>query len=91
MCHNLATIKACLLKDVAMPSNHEFERTIHRDGDRLLIESACSVCHESRVVSALDGSIDEWEAGHECLPVSLHKKPSAAAADIAERQAKRKI
>jgi hypothetical protein len=33
---------------------------------RILIESTCVHCGESRLVSHADGSIYEWEHGHRC-------------------------
>lgn len=35
-------------------------------GDRLIIESVCTRCGASKLVSVLDGSLKKWEAGHKC-------------------------
>jgi hypothetical protein len=35
-------------------------------GDRLMIESVCTQCGASKLVSMLDGSLKKWEKGHKC-------------------------
>jgi hypothetical protein len=35
-------------------------------GDRLIIESVCTRCGASKLVSMLDGSLKKWEDGHKC-------------------------
>lgn len=43
-----------------------FRRTLVAEGPRLLIESACALCGESKLVSHHDGSLERWETGHDC-------------------------
>ena len=43
-----------------------FIRTLVWQGPRRLIESVCAQCGASEVVSASDGSLQEWEHGHKC-------------------------
>jgi hypothetical protein len=61
-----------------MPQTLSFAHMPIRIDDRILIESCCAVCGESRIVSAADGSIVEWERGHRCEetvpPLALDKQ-----------------
>jgi hypothetical protein len=43
-----------------------FTRSLVRTELRLMILSTCLTCGEGRLVSSADGSLDEWEDGHEC-------------------------
>jgi len=43
-----------------------FVRRIVREGFRLMIESTCLGCGESRLVSHSDGSLEQWEQQHHC-------------------------
>jgi hypothetical protein len=43
-----------------------FVRRLEQEGDRSLICSECERCHARRIVSAADGSLQEWEDGHRC-------------------------
>jgi len=44
----------------------------YEDPHRVLIESACPQCGASKIASAADGSIQQWEMNHTC-----EKKPQA--------------
>ncbi|HEX3660518.1 MAG TPA: hypothetical protein VHU89_03765 [Acidobacteriaceae bacterium] len=52
-----------------------FARSLVRAEGRLLIYSVCLECGEGQLVSRSDGSLGEWEDGHQCK-----KKPMAVAA-----------
>jgi hypothetical protein len=39
---------------------------MERHEDRLLICTQCERCGARKVVSAADGSLEEWEEGHRC-------------------------
>ena len=41
-----------------------FSRSVARSGDRVLIESTCHKCGESKLVSWADGSLGDWEENH---------------------------
>ena len=43
-----------------------YERFEVRMESRLLIHSVCRQCGASRVVSSIDGSLEEWESTHTC-------------------------
>lgn len=50
-----------------MPTQTDrFARSLVRAEDRLLIYSICRVCREEKIVSDMDGSLDEWEKDHRC-------------------------
>jgi hypothetical protein len=44
-----------------------------RDARKTKIRSVCLRCGEIRIVSAMDGSLDDWKDGHKC---SESKPPS---------------
>lgn len=50
-----------------MPQHYDlFDRKLARIDGRLFIESICVRCGTSRIVSAWDGTLTEWEEGHLC-------------------------
>lgn len=68
-------------------SPERFTHTLVRSGRRLLIESACALCGESRLVSRHDGSLEAWESAHRCEAERLPKKDCGAAGAEADRRA----
>lgn len=57
---------------MAQRNLHFDHRPVRIEG-RLLLESICLRCAESRVVSVPDGTLAQWEEGHVC---SVPKRPS---------------
>ena len=53
----------------------QFRRTLQPDGNRTLILSECARCGASRIVSAHNGSLREWEDGHRCPATPPKKEP----------------
>jgi hypothetical protein len=49
---------------------HEFVQTFNRSpvrtNNRLMIESVCTKCGASSLVSCADQSLERWEDGHVC-------------------------
>ena len=54
-----------------------FARKPFREEQRLLLESTCLCCGESRVLSAGDGSLQEWEENHACAARPSDSPPKA--------------
>jgi hypothetical protein len=77
-----------------MASAAAFTRTLERSGSRLMIRSACASCGDSKLVSKVDGSLQEWEDGHRCKladqkrkgPVSATGRPELRLRKIAGRK-----
>lgn len=65
--------------DTAEPSVRSFDRSLIRDGVRLIIRSACILCGESKLVSSADGSLDDWEDGHQCAAAAVQETPDSHA------------
>jgi hypothetical protein len=55
-----------------MPPANKFCHSAVRTERRLLIYSKCQKCCEGKLVSEIDGSLKDWEEGHQC-----NKKPMA--------------
>jgi hypothetical protein len=53
-----------------------FAHTMVRAERRLLVYSMCVLCREGKLVSDIDGSLQEWEEGHQC-----RKKPAVFDSD----------
>ena len=51
-----------------------FVRTLQSEGARTMIHSVCSQCGDSRLLSAHDESLQEWESSHSCA-ASSRKHP----------------
>lgn len=49
-----------------MPSVPTFVVTLVRQEFDLKLRSTCQTCGESRIVSAADSSLQEWQDGHKC-------------------------
>lgn len=52
-----------------------FTCTAVHDGASIKILSVCTTCGESRVVSAADGTLREWEQSHRCGGVRKDPQP----------------
>lgn len=66
-----------------MASLHTFVVTLVRDEFHLKLRSTCQVCGESHILSAADGSLQEWQDGHQCSrpePISPAKPEIPGAA-----------
>lgn len=61
-----------------MAQERKFTRALRQDGKRLLILSICDACGASRLASAQDGSLQEWEDAHACEESLAPKKQSEA-------------
>jgi hypothetical protein len=48
------------------PANPQFDHKPARVQGRLLLESICVQCGESKIVSAADETLEKWEDGHVC-------------------------
>jgi len=59
-----------------MGAKPAFVRTLQSVGARTMIHSVCSQCGESRLLSAHDESLQEWENSHRCAG-SNRKQPSS--------------
>ena len=59
----------------------QFDHKPARVKERLLLQSICARCGESKIVSAADGSLAAWEDGHVCTgaKLPLRKAPQAQA------------
>lgn len=57
-----------------MSAEIPFRRTLQPDGNRTLILSECARCGASRLVSAHNGSLREWEESHQCPAAAPAKK-----------------
>jgi hypothetical protein len=57
----------------------QFLRTATRDGFRVMIQSTCAGCGETRIVSHVDGSLEKWEQEHRCSvdEGSIHLLPAS--------------
>lgn len=62
-----------------MSSNPRFSHTVKREPTRIMIESTCSGCGETQLVSYGDGSLARWEQEHQCNADedSLRKAPAS--------------
>jgi hypothetical protein len=47
------------------PASPLFSRHLVQQGTRLLIDSECSRCGASMLVSSHDGSLEKWEQDHQ--------------------------
>jgi hypothetical protein len=51
-----------------MRENHDFTRKLDRSEEgQILVKSTCIYCCISTLGSVLDGSLDRWEAAHDCI------------------------
>jgi hypothetical protein len=50
-----------------MDSKQDFSRQVDRDEEgQIRVKSTCIYCGISRLGSVVDGSIEQWEAAHQC-------------------------
>ena len=50
-----------------MWENHDFTRKLDRNEEgQIQVKSTCLYCGMSTFGSVLDGSLDRWEAAHDC-------------------------
>ncbi|HZZ41146.1 MAG TPA: hypothetical protein VFE06_18555 [Acidobacteriaceae bacterium] len=65
----------------------QFDHQLVRLQGRLLLDSICVHCGNSKIVSAADGSLTDWEAGHLCTNARkpAEKIPLPAASAGAQR------
>lgn len=49
-----------------MPPQAQFTRRLVRTVNRLMIESTCMRCGATGLVSEHDGTLENWEEGHNC-------------------------
>jgi hypothetical protein len=60
-----------------MRTNHDFTRQLDRNEEgQILVKSTCIYCGISTLGSASDGSLDRWEAAHDCK-VKPHLRKSS--------------
>lgn len=60
-----------------------FNHALVRLDQRILIESVCSRCGASELVSRADGSLEEWEGAHAAEHESLDQNGQPACALVA--------
>jgi hypothetical protein len=58
-----------------LSANDRFTRTLIKRERRLMIRSVCAKCGESKVVSASDGTLDDWEDSHKCCDQATTATP----------------
>ena len=50
-----------------MRTNHDFTRQLDRNEEgQILVKATCIYCGTSILASVFDGSLDRWEAAHDC-------------------------
>lgn len=64
-CHN-RELPGCTFQTCQMPDASQFALSLVNDGVHMKIRSECLICGESRVVSAMDDSLENWRETHTC-------------------------
>ncbi len=68
-----------------LPEKQAFDHQPARVKERLLLESTCLRCGESRLVSAADGTLEDWEDTHLCAKRPVEKAETVPTLSIRRR------